>query len=282
MNQKRNSYRNYYKKGGDILKNVYVSFAEKSFRQRFVYRANSYFYIISSILRLSILISLWTALLGEGQVVKGTTLEDMTAFVVINMVVLSMTRSNIGNKLAQRFEDGTIATDFIRPVSLKYYLISEQMGENLYSAVFHIIPVCVISVLFLQFRWPDEPWQWAMFALTLLFGMWLVYQIHYVVGLLVFWLKTSMYTNWMLSALMELFAGSVVPLWFYPDLLYKLAMLLPFRFISFEPLAIFLGKTTLAASVQVAAMQLVWIFVLLLLEKAVWRQVQKKVIIQGG
>lgn len=206
----------------------------------------------------------------------------MVAFVLINTVVLSMTRSNIGNKLAQRFEDGTIATDFIRPVSLKYYLISEQMGENLYSTLFHIIPVCVIGVLFLQFQLPGEPWQLTMFVITLLLGMWLVYQIHYLVGLLVFWLKTSMYTNWMLNALMELFAGSVVPLWFYPDMLYKLAMLLPFRFISFEPIAIYLGKTSFAASLQVLAMQAAWIAGLLLLEKTVWRQVQKKVIIQGG
>lgn len=181
--------------GGVFLFRIYWSFAEKSFRQKFAYRTNAYFYILSSILRLSILVSLWAALLGEGKVVKGTTYEDMIAFVLINMVTLSMIRSNIGNKLAQRFEDGSIATDFIRPVSLKYYLIAEQFGENLFSTIFHIIPVCLIGVIFLGFQLPDETWRFGMFLFTLLLGVILVYMLNYLIGLMVFWLKTSFYTN---------------------------------------------------------------------------------------
>lgn len=264
------------------MNSVYITFAMKSFMQRFTYRANAYFYIISSILRLSILASFWAALLGNGKVVKGTTYEDMIAFVLINMVVLAMTRSNIGNKLAQRFEEGTIAIDFIRPISMKYYLIAEQLGENMYSTVFHIIPVCLVGALFLQFQLPSELWQVNMFALTLFLGMILIYILNYLIGLMVFWLKTSFYTNWLLNALLELFAGSVVPLWFYPTVLYNVAMLLPFRFISFEPISIYLGRTAWTDSWVVVFYQVLWISVLLLVERIVWRQVQKKVIIQGG
>lgn len=100
---------------------VYWGFMSNSFRQRFVYRANSFFHLISSLMWLTVLVSLWTALLGEGQVIKGTTLADMMTFVIVNMIVQSLIRNNIGFMLAQRFEDGSIAIDFIRPIRLKYY-----------------------------------------------------------------------------------------------------------------------------------------------------------------
>ncbi|MDF2716581.1 MAG: hypothetical protein K0R28_3506 [Paenibacillus sp.] len=260
---------------------VYMVFIWKAFLQRFTYRANSYFFILSSILRLSILASLWSALLGEGSV-QGTTVADMMAFVMINMIVSALTRSNIANKLAERFNDGSIAIDFIRPIRLKYYLISEQLGENLYSTIFHILPVAVVGLVFLDIQLPDAWWQSGMFVLTLVLGIVLVYMINYLIGLLVFWMKTAFYTNWLLGALMELFAGSVVPLWFYPAGLYHVAMALPFRFISFEPISIFLGRTTWNESWTVVGFQLVWIAVLLLVERVLWRSVQTKVIIQGG
>lgn len=260
---------------------VYIVFMWKAFLQRFTYRANSYFFILSSILRLSILASLWIALIGEGSV-QDTTAADMMSFVLINMVVSALTRSSIGNKLAERFTDGSIAIDFIRPIRLKYYLIAEQLGENLYSTIFHIIPVVVVGLVFLDVQLPAAWWQTGMFALTLVLGIVLIYSINYLIGLLVFWMKTAFYTNWLLGALMELFAGSVVPLWFYPAGLYHIAMSLPFRFISFEPVSIFLGRTTWSESWTVVGFQLIWIAVLLLLEYILWRKVQTKVIIQGG
>jgi len=231
---------------------------------------------------LTVLVSLWTALLGEGQVVKGTTLADMMTFVIVNMIVQSLIRNNIGFMLAQRFEDGSIAIDFIRPIRLKYYLLAEQLGDSMYRTLLYIVPIGVAATLFLDFTTPDSGWQYALFAISLILGFLLICQINFIVGLLVFWLKSPIYTNWFLGAFMELFAGTVVPLWFYPTVLYNISMALPFRFISYEPVSIFIGRTSLHDAWLVIVMQLVWLAVFLVLEAFIWNRVQRKVIVQGG
>lgn len=262
--------------------NVYLDFIRKSFMQRFAYRTNSYISIVSSLLRLSIMLSVWYALLGNGKSINDISYEDMIQFVIINLVISSMISSQIGNQLARKIEDGSIAIDFIRPVRLKYYLIAEQLGENSFRTLFNTLPVCIVAILFLQFRFPDEPWQIGMFLLSLLLGMAIIYQINFTIGLLAFWFKTSFYTNWFLGAFMELFAGTFVPLWFYPEPLYAIAHYLPFHLISFQPLSIYLGKLTLSASIQIIGLQMMWIVLLIVLEKWMWKRVQNKVIVQGG
>lgn len=81
---------------------------------------------------------------------------------------------------------------------------------------------------------------------------------------------------------MQLFAGTVVPLWFYPTVLYNIAMVLPFRFISYEPVSIFIGRTSLGDGWLVIVMQIVWLAIFIALEAYIWNRVQRKVIIQGG
>lgn len=264
------------------MSSVYVEFLKKSFQQRYVYRANSYFYILSSLFTLFIQISIWSALYSKKSVIDGISFKDMVNYVIINMLVLSLTKSNIGNKMANKVRDGSIAADFIRPISIKHYFISEQLGENCFHTLFNTLPVCIFSAVFLKFGITLNFFILVLFIISVINGVVLIYYINYTFGLLAFWFKNSLYVNWFLGAFFSLFGGTFVPLWFYPSLLYKMSKVLPFRLVSFEPISIYLGKLSTVESVKVIVVQFLWIILLMIIEKFIWKKAQMLITVQGG
>lgn len=269
-------------KGDGYISSVYFEVIKKNFQTCSIYKANSLMYIFTGLLELLVQTSIWYALLGASGTVKGISFSDMVNFVIINLIVNSLVRTSIADSLAEKIRDGSIAIDFIRPINLKWYLISESLGRNIFNTLFSKLPVCVVAVVFLGFKLPSSSAHLVLFLISLLLGIFLSYSINYVLGLFVFWFKTGFHIRWILGAFTDLFAGSIIPLWFYPDLLYNLSKILPFRLISFEPVSIYLGKVSATEAVYTVILQLVWIGGLLLLEKFIWAKAQQAVTVQGG
>ncbi len=261
---------------------VYLEFVRKSFFERYVYRANSFIYLAGSIIRLMVMVSVWKVLLDSGISPEGVTFVDMMSYVIINMIVTTLISSNMTSRITAKIKTGDIAIDFIRPVSLKYSLISEQLGINLFRGIFNVIPVCLVALLFFNLKFPNSFLDVVMFTISIINGIILMFAINYILALCSFWLKTGKYNERYLRTLFELFGGTFIPLWFYPQFLYKLSYYLPFRLVTFDPISIYLGKLSLEASLKVITTQLIWIVCLYLLERYLWLKAQNYIFIQGG
>ncbi len=261
---------------------IYWEFVKKSFSQKFMYRADSYIQIFGTLVKLFILMSAWTALYQGKTEINGITLADMISFVTINIVVSALTNSRVAEKIAVKVNDGSIAVDFVKPISFRFFMLADELGENLYRAVFNTIPACLFATLLWGFRLPADPVRLGVFLLSLINGIVLVMYLNYVFGLLAFWFKTAFHINWFMGALYELFSGTFVPLWFYPKILFNISVFLPFRYISFEPISIFLEKISLMDSLKVIVWQLIWILILAGLDNFIWGKAQSKVTVHGG
>lgn len=261
---------------------VYLEVAKKSFKQRYAYRSNTYIFILTSVFQLFIQISIWSALYGESGSVDGISLIDMMNFIIITTVMDSLVRSRIAERLATKIQDGSIGGDFLKPIVLKHYLMMEQIGENIFYTLFTTLPVCLVASMFLGFRLPDNLVTIGLFLVSSVLGIILILYINYILGLLAFWFKTSFYVRWFLGAFFLLFGGNMVPLWFYPEFLYKISMILPFRLVSFEPIQIYLGKVSGQEGLNIILLQGVWLIGLFFMEKMIWYKAQEVVTVQGG
>ncbi|GAA3413639.1 ABC transporter permease [Paenibacillus hodogayensis] len=261
---------------------VLIEFAKQSFKQRFIYRMNAYMMVASSFVGLIIMMSVWKALYSGKSSVGGITYEDMIHYVILNMLVQALIRSRIGQKVGERVENGAISIDLIRPVSFKGYFLADQFGENLFSFVFTTLPAVLAAMLVWGFSVPDSALRAALFAVSLLGGIVLMNQINYMFGMLAIWLKTAYFINFITGAVISLFAGSFVPLWFYPDILHTISMMLPFHLVGFQPIAIFLGKLSVQGAFLVIAAQAGWLVLLLAIERWMWNKAQAQLDIHGG
>jgi ABC-2 type transport system permease protein len=251
-----------------------------NFKQQFAYRASLYMKILGSLIRVYIQVCIWQALLRAGTSVE-QTVEQLVAYTVTAFLIAQITHNNTAQALATKVKEGAIAIDLIRPFPLKWYLFYQQLSENMFNVVFVGIPVTVMSLLLWSMCMPG--------IMEVFFGMvsmvlavFLTFSFQYAVGLLVFWLKDVTYTKMITGGIVELFSGSMIPLWFYPEVFRRVCMFLPFRFMVFEPISVFLGNYGLAGCIWVVCIQLFWIIVLNILGGLIWEKIQNAITVQGG
>lgn len=258
----------------------YIAFYKKAFKSMTFYRSTTVFRLLSSVLMYFIQYSLWSALLRTGNHV-GVSLNEMISYVVINLFVTMLTDTNIASQLEPSIRDGSVVIDFIRPINFRLYLFSSSLGTNTYNMLTSALPIVIVVILLHNITFPS-PLYLLLFVVSLLIGILIIFELTYIFGLLAFFTQRAWYLRWYLDGFKTIFGGTVVPLWFYPDILKQMSMLLPFRYISFEPINFFLQRTPIEESWGVLFIGVGWIAILRLISTLIYHQIMKRIAINGG
>ena len=251
-----------------------------NFKRQFNYRASLYMDILGSVIRVYIQVCIWNALLQLGVSVE-QTIEQLVTYTVVAFLIDQITYNNVAQVLAQKVREGSIAIDLIRPVSLKWYLFYQQFSENFFKLIFVGIPVVVVALMLWNI-YVSNLYSFLLGIISLLLTISLSFLFQYSVGLLVFWLKDVTYTKLITVGVVELFSGSLIPLWFYPDGFREICNVLPFRFMVFEPISIFLGTYDIENCIRILVTQCIWVMVFNKISTIIWRKIQKNIAVQGG
>ena len=260
---------------------VYLETFKQAFLEEYIYKANTLVKILRNVLSVFILFSIWKNLFRTNSI-SNMDVSDMMLYVILSLFIQNLVNSRAANILIEKIRDGSIIINFIRPVRLDMSLFFNQLGTNTFNTLFSTLPVCLTALLFIPTNKDITFVQCFFFLLSSVMGIFLMFLIQYNFALCVFWLKTGVFINTLSGLLFQLFGGTMIPLWFYPDALVKASGLLPFRLVVFEPIAIFMGKTAPSQIPGVLASQFIWIGLLVLLKNIVWARAQKVITVQGG
>lgn len=121
-----------------------------------------------------------------------------------------------------------------------------------------------------------------MYLCSVCMGIVINFLYSFLFGSSVIWLRNSFFLDNINSVLFSLFSGAFVPIWFFPEGLKAVSAFLPFRYVVFEPTAIFVNTKSFEESAAVLGMQLMWIALLYGAVTFVWNRGRYKIMIQGG
>jgi ABC-2 type transport system permease protein len=82
-----------------------------------------------------------------------------------------------------------------------------------------------------------------------------------------------------MGAIQLLFSGSMIPLTFYPDWLFRIAMFLPFAQVIYSPIMLLQGQQS---ALSILGIQAMWVVIMLLISNIGWGMTKSRVMIQGG
>jgi len=260
---------------------VYLELVKMAFLRRFMYRGDTLLQIVAFMLRLFIFISIWQALFQSG-VIAELSLVEMFSYLVLAELLNALSDSRVGAKISESIGDGSVIVDFIRPLDFKLQHFASDLGENLYRLIFNALPTCILVALVWGFKLPSSPLTVLLFLPSLILGVAISFHIDYLFALLTFWVQRSSHFDRVSKALFMLFSGTTIPLWFYPDGLREFALALPFSYITFQPLSIYLEKHTPEQSLIIIAIQAGWLLALVALSQWLWFRAQQHLTINGG
>jgi len=220
---------------------LYLAMIGKSYRKHLAYRSEVWVRIEIGVIWIGIQVAVWQALIGSSEV-DGITLPDMITYAILNTVMALAMMDRSLAELDQKIRSGDIAVDLIKPFHYPLTLVADGLGRSLFSALFSVTPTLLLAALFFGFQAPASAGNAAAFVLSFVIALSISFAVACLVGMLGFYFLATFHFQWALGALRTLFAGTMVPLWFYPDGLRTLANVLPFQFLAFFPAATWMGE----------------------------------------
>jgi ABC-2 type transport system permease protein len=258
----------------------YLAFAAKAFSREATYRMEVFTNVGSLLVRLYLMKAVWTALYAQNAAPAGVPLHAILTYTVVALLMSLVLEIDGTRQIREKIREGTIATDLMKPISLPLYFFSDGVGMTLLHAVL-IVPALILSLVIVRIDVPPAH-VLAAFALSFLLGYVVNFLLNFLMNCVAFWTLETFAVQLMVRWLSDLIGGQIVPLVFFPGVLQKVVLALPFAAVYSTPLLIYLGTIKPSGYAAAMSLQLLWCIVFAGLSWVVWRAAQRRVVVQGG
>jgi ABC-2 type transport system permease protein len=216
---------------------------------------------------------IWHSIFAVKDTVNGLTLQQMLTYYAISSVLYYITFDFADWNLQMLIHSGKFLTFMLRPVSHRFFALSQKAGHRLLGFWVEFLPVYLIFLLVFRVRVIPEKTLWAVVSILLSFLM--TFLTNYCIGITAFWLTRTGGLRMMFNLMKDIFAGSFIPLIFFPEGFQKVLFFLHFQYITYVPTRVFIGSYQLAGmsisipgivGIQALAVLLMW-----LISEILWR-----------
>lgn len=260
---------------------MYLMFGVKSFTNQLSYRSEVWLRLLGTFVTILIQTEIWKAVIGNGSV-NGVTIQQMITYSVLNTVTLSLLLNKVSGKVDNSLKTGSIASELIKPISYPFYLLADGLGSSLYQFVFTVIPSLLISWLAFGLIIPPSLFHFFGFLIAIFIALFVSFLLGYLISLIAFWLMNHFALSWMMGGLITIFSGSFLPMWFFPDSWRSIANILPFQYLGYVPAAVYIGNISDQEVIKLLLQGVLWIVILICMNKWLWNRAVKRLVVQGG
>jgi len=218
-------------------------------------------------------LSIWNAVFDTQGTIGGMDLAGMIAYygivTVINYAVFDFADWNF----QMLIRTGKFLTFLLRPLSHRYFALSQKVGHRTLGFALEFIPVYLIFWLIFGIKLIPASVAWT--ALSLILSFLMVFLINYCVGMTAFWLTNTGGVRSIFLIMRDLCAGVFVPLTFFPEWVQHIMFYLPFQFMTYVPVRVFLGDYELAGHTmtipQIVGLQAIAVIAMWAISELIWR-----------
>lgn len=256
----------------------YLSIAVTAVQEALAYRLTTLLTMVSNLVWVAVLYYVWRSVYGGRPQLEGFDWRAMQTYLVVAYSVNALLSFQSLSQQTLAIRTGQVASELTRPVDYLASSMARASGRAVIEGVVGGSLALVVGVLLLDVRPPASGWAGVLFVVAAVLGFLIKFLIHYLVALLAFFTMNMTGLLWAEIALVNLLSGALIPLAFFPDWLQRVLAFLPFQGIVTTPVSIYLGR----AGVLALVVQLVWVVVLVVLAKLLWRPSIRALDIQGG
>jgi ABC-2 type transport system permease protein len=261
---------------------TYAEFARMGFVDTLAYRLRYYTGIVTYFIYVSVYYFIWKAIFAHSTHIEGFDFSQILTYVAVGWIIRSLYFNNIDQDLATQVTEGTLVMNLIKPINIESAMIAQALGQAMFRLLLLTIPTAIVLMLVYPIRPPASVPHFAAFSLSVIFSCFIVAGINFAVGTLAIRLKSILGLLRAKYFLLELFSGLLLPISFFPPAFQKLLAVLPFKYISYVPVLLYLGKINGRGIPMVLGVQLFWVLAMLSLADFMWRWSSRKITIQGG
>lgn len=249
------------------------------------YRSNLILQLIGSIIFYVALTLLWIAIYQNQDIIGDYTKPEMITYILGSAIISGyIFYTAIGDYTDFWIRKGILSMWLIRPFSILFYWFVDDFARRIFSFLINFIALAMITgIFFTRFLVIQNNFNIIALVIFVVFLAGLInYLIFNAIALFAFWMDQTWGIRFVFRVIITIAAGTVIPLSFLTGPLGQLFNWLPFKYMSYIPMQIYLGKIATERIWIVILIELTWIFVLWLAVKFVWKTGIKHYTAVGG
>jgi ABC-2 type transport system permease protein len=255
-------------KSWHVLKLVWI--------ERMAYRVNFVLEILSGLISSLIVVLLWLAIYRSAgrEVIGGYSIQEMVTYVLgaglINTFILNTAENP---ETSQSIQDGSLSSLMVQPMNPYVIWLMRDLGTKAFYLFIGSAGYLVVFLLFREYlTFTMALRQVPLLIMVLLMAAVLQFLLFEALSLLSFWVENTYGIRFTMRVIMEVVGGALIPLSFFPQLLQKVFLLLPFPFMVYLPMRIYLGKISQAEILLELLKEAGWIAGFAILNLLIWKR----------
>lgn len=250
----------------------YLAIFNNSWQRQLTYRANMLAFRVGNLIEFTFQILIWLAIFASVDVVGGYDRHEMVTYVTLTWLFTFFTSTyGIEDHVSQHIRDGKLSEFLIKPISYLRYMTVLSLGRSSLPSFYGIFVIFAFMAIFRKMLvFPDSPWAVLLIIAILLVGILIRLLLSIMVGMISFWTNDVSGINYTINTIIRFFSGNFAPLNLLPKALYNFTLWTPFVYITYFPAQIYLGKVDAVRGVYGLMIEILWLFILYWLIKAIW------------
>jgi len=212
--------------------------------------------------------------------IGGFTFNEMLVYLIIGLLINTARSSDISNRISEVIKSGDIAIYLCRPVNFVKSLLFEGIGSKVINFFIFIILLIVMTNIF------DLPYpKGGILTIFLIYAVLMILFdiiLYVLIGGLSFWFVEIWGIRASIEQVLWILSGRVLPLSLFPVWMKTFMAFTPFMYLEYTFASIYLGKLSIEEALKAMGIFMVWIVLLVLLMRYLYKKGFRKLEAFGG
>lgn len=227
---------------------------------------------------------LWTAIFKSSSQsnIYGYSYYQIIVYTVFaNLISRFVATGYFKYEIADDIKNGGLSKYIVKPIGYGGYRLSCFLGEKLSQLIFMCIVFVVILLMFNGVS-GIELNRLCAFIISLIFALIIQFLIYFVISAIAFFVEEISHLFFVVQLSIDVMSGKVIPLDMFGNKITYAFALLPFKYMVYYPTNIINGKLSSHEILVGFYMMCIWVLMLAIVSKVVWKKCIFKYIAAGG
>lgn len=249
----------------------YLQVIKNTWSEMVTYRVNFLMWRVRMVLQFLTIYLLWAAIMPKENPLFGYTYSLMLTYILGTALLSSLVFASRSYEIGDDINQGNLSNFLLRPLNYFLFWLAKDVGDKAMNIIFSIVE---LTIIFLFVRPPffiQTSLQYLtpfLLAVGLALILWFIFNI--LIGLIGFWSEETWAPRFILMIVISFSAGGLFPLDILPSQIFSFLQFLPFSYLLYFPLKIYLGQLNTISIVSGFFIALVWIVLLYFLTRTIW------------
>lgn len=249
----------------------YLSVFKVSWQEIFIWRTNFVLWRLRNVFQILILYFFWSTVFSNQDHLFGYTRTTILTYVLGSSLIRSMVLSSRSVDVAGEIHQGILTNYLLKPISYLSYWWTRDLADKILNIIFSI---CELALIVWLLKPPillqTDPLTLVFFGLTVIIALHLYFYFSFILSFLAFWVREVWAPRFLAIVSLEFLSGGVFPLDILPPAIFSGLQFLPFTYLVFFPLKVYLGQLSIFEIMSGIAMMTGWTIILFFATQYLW------------